>query len=68
MASAEVKKIYVALAFASTSILIPLSINQPNKNGETAVQKTINAAPRDLMDPRCLLPYISAQNGADTVD
>ena len=49
-------------------MLTPRSICQPITIGDSAVQKTMAAAPSDLIAPRCLLPYISDQKGATTVD
>ena len=46
---------------AICSIENPLSINNPNKAVPKAVEKTINAVVKALMDPIYLTPYISAQ-------
>ena len=39
----------------------PLSIKKPNKAVPNAVENTIKAVERALMDPIYLTPYISAQ-------
>ena len=46
---------------AISSILNPLSIKIPYKAVPQAVEKTINAVVRALIEPMCLTPYISAQ-------
>ena len=38
----------------------PLSIKNPNKAVPKAVEKTISAVERALIDPICFTPYISA--------
>ena len=46
---------------AICSIEKPLSINIPNKAVPKAVEKTISAVVKALIDPMCFTPYISAQ-------
>ena len=46
---------------AISSIEKPRSINIPKKAVPKAVENTINAVVKALIDPICLTPYISAQ-------
>ena len=52
--------IYIPDISAIFSIEKPLSINIPNKAVPKAVEKTINAVVKALMDPMYFTPYISA--------
>ena len=45
---------------AICSIENPLSINIPNKAVPKAVEKTISAVVKALMEPMCFTPYITA--------
>ena len=46
---------------AISSIEKPISIRKPNKAVPKAVEKTMNAVVKALIDPKYLTPYISAQ-------
>ena len=53
--------IYIPATIDICSIEKPLSIRIPNSAVPKAVEKTIRAVVRALIDPICFTPYISAQ-------